>query len=143
MLASDALKVLSLGWGVQSFTLAAMAALGEIEQPDVAIHADTSFEASGTYDFAAQWTPWLAARGVKVVTVHPINPQINTERLGGEIYIPAYTAGTYTVNVDDGVYTDDEDELQLVGTREVESRGQLRSSWRTNQVWADRSPIRQ
>ena len=61
-----ALTVLSLGWGVQSWTLAAMAALGELPGLDVAIHADTTHERQATYAFAAQWTPWLAARGVKV-----------------------------------------------------------------------------
>lgn len=48
---------ISLGWGVQSFTLAAMSALGELPAVDVAIHADTTHEASGTYAFAARWTP--------------------------------------------------------------------------------------
>ena len=63
------MKALSLGWGVQSFTLAAMVALGDLEPVDVAIHADTTHEVSGTYAFAARWTPWLEARGVRVVSV--------------------------------------------------------------------------
>ena len=46
------LTYLSLGWGVQSFTLAAMAALGELPPIDLAIHADTGHEAQGTYDHA-------------------------------------------------------------------------------------------
>ena len=33
------MKIISLGWGVQSFTLAAMVALGELEPVDFAIHA--------------------------------------------------------------------------------------------------------
>ena len=36
---------LSLGWGVQSWTIAAMAALGELPPIDLAIHADTGHEA--------------------------------------------------------------------------------------------------
>ena len=32
------MRVISLGWGVQSFTLAAMAALGDIPPVDAAIH---------------------------------------------------------------------------------------------------------
>lgn len=63
------MKVISLGWGVQSFTLAAMVALGELEPVDAAIHADTGHEFSGTYAFAARWTPWLEQRGIRVVTV--------------------------------------------------------------------------
>ena len=50
------MRIISLGWGVQSFTLAAMAALGETEKVGAAIHADTTHEASGTYEFARQWT---------------------------------------------------------------------------------------
>ena len=41
------MKILSLGWGVQSFTLAAMAALDEIEKPAAAIHADTTMRQAG------------------------------------------------------------------------------------------------
>lgn len=63
------MRTISLGWGVQSFTLAVMAALGDIPPVDVAIHADTTHERSATYDFAAKWSPWLEVRGVRVVTV--------------------------------------------------------------------------
>lgn len=63
------MKILSLGWGVQSWTLAAMVALGELEPIDFAVHADTTWERKQTYDFASRWTPWLEAHGVKVVTV--------------------------------------------------------------------------
>lgn len=80
------MKVISLGWGVQSWTLAAMAALGEIEA-DVAIHADTRFEKAATYAFAAQWTPWLEDRGLRVVTVQG-DPFVAK---AGKTHIPAYT----------------------------------------------------
>jgi len=59
------MKIISLGWGVQSWTLAAMAALGEIEA-DVAIHADTTWEKAATYAFRQQWEPWLQERGLRV-----------------------------------------------------------------------------
>lgn len=85
------MNVLSLGWGVQSFTLAAMAALGDFEKPDYAIHADTTHESILTYQFAAQWGGWLNERGVNVVTVKTEDAQIITTRRGGGIYIPAYT----------------------------------------------------
>lgn len=86
------MKVISLGWGVQSFTLAAMVALGELEPVDAVVHADTTHERSATYEFAKRWTPWLQERGVKVVTVRDGNPNIITDRLGGKIFIPAFTA---------------------------------------------------
>ena len=63
------MRVLSLGWGVQSFTLAAMSALGELEPLDAAIHADTTHDSVLTYAFAEKWTSWLEERGVKVITV--------------------------------------------------------------------------
>jgi hypothetical protein len=78
------MKVISLGWGVQSFTLAAMAALGEVESVDVAIHVDTTHEKSWTYEFAARWTPWLEEHGVRVVTVWP-------NKFDDVIMIPAFT----------------------------------------------------
>ena len=57
------IRYLSLGWGVQSFTLAAMAANGDIPPFDVAIHSDTGHEMSYTYSLARKWTPWLEGAG--------------------------------------------------------------------------------
>jgi hypothetical protein len=84
------MKVLSLGWGVQSFTLAAMAALGELPKPDVCIHADTTHEFSLTYQFAKIFTPWLEERGLRIITVSS-NVEVIINRGGGEIYIPSFT----------------------------------------------------
>lgn len=82
------MKVLSLGWGVQSFTLAAMVALGELEPIDAAIHADTGHEASWTYEFARKWTTWLEKHGLKIITIHNgTNENINEY---GGVEIPAY-----------------------------------------------------
>jgi len=82
---------LSLGWGVQSFVLAAMSALGELPRVDVAIHSDTTHERAATYAFAAQWTPWLEARGVRVVTVSdPIAANKILED-NGQTHAPLYT----------------------------------------------------
>ncbi len=52
------LRVLSLGAGVQSTTLALMAAHGEIELPDCAVFADTGDEKRGTY----RHLDWLTER---------------------------------------------------------------------------------
>lgn len=65
----DKLKVLSMGWGVQSFTLAAMVAYGDLEPIDFAIHADTTHERDETYRIIEMWTPWLERRGVRVLQV--------------------------------------------------------------------------
>lgn len=87
------LTILSLGWGVQSFTLAAMVALKELPPVDYAVHADTTHEAAGTYAHAAQWTPWLEEHGVKVVTVHANRPEVVRQEWGvnGSVLIPAFT----------------------------------------------------
>ena len=54
------LKVISLGWGIQSWTMAAMSALGDLPKVDLAIHSDTLYEKTVTYEFAAQMTPQLS-----------------------------------------------------------------------------------
>lgn len=76
------LTALSLGWGVQSFTLAAMDALRSCDCElcqrwslrdfpalDAAIHADTTWEREITYLFAHAMSPWLRERNVALVTV--------------------------------------------------------------------------
>lgn len=85
------MKAISLGWGVQSFTLAAMSALGELDLVDVAIHADTTHESKLTYEFAARWTPWLEERGVRVVTVS--DPEQAATVTSFKTDIPAFTVG--------------------------------------------------
>lgn len=65
-----------------------MAALRELEA-DVAIHADTSFEKDATYDFVAQWTPWLESRGLRVVTVG--KPKQIEKVTTAKTDIPAFT----------------------------------------------------
>lgn len=83
---------LSLGWGVQSWALAAMSALGKLPPIDAAIHADTTHERSETYAFAERWTPWLQERGVNVVTIAEGRPLVGTIP-SGEPYtsIPCFT----------------------------------------------------
>jgi len=93
--AENPLKILSLGWGVQSWTLAAMAALGEIPMPDYAVHADTTHEMAGTYAHAKKWTPWLEEHGVKIRTVQAKDPDLvkkewRTQDGGYAVEIPAY-----------------------------------------------------
>lgn len=85
------MKIISLGWGVQSFTLAAMSALGELEPVDFAIHADTGHESQLTYEFAARWTPWFEEHNLSIKTVK--NPIANMGELfyKGQTHIPAFT----------------------------------------------------
>jgi hypothetical protein len=83
------MRIISLGWGVQSFTLAAMSALGELPKVDYAIHADTTHESQLTYQFAEKWTPWLEGKGIRVVTV--FNPIKGMADQWGGGFIPAFT----------------------------------------------------
>jgi len=85
------MKVISLGWGTQSFTLAAMVALGELPMVDAVIHSDTTHEASWTYKTAKKYTKWLEDRGVNVVTVKPAKNKLDGFNELKGIYIPAYT----------------------------------------------------
>jgi hypothetical protein len=84
------MKIISLGWGVQSFTLAAMSALGELPKVDYAIHADTTHESQLTYEFARKWTPWLEEHGVKVITVKPKQSDPTNNGYGTQD-VPFYT----------------------------------------------------
>lgn len=82
------LRVISLGWGIQSFTLAAMAAVGEIAA-DVAIHADTTWEKPATYEFSQKWSAWLQDRGLPVVVVG--DPDQAQKVITPATDIPAFT----------------------------------------------------
>lgn len=65
-----ALRVLSLGAGVQSTTLALMAAHGEVgPMPDCAIFSDTGWEPQAVYDHLA----WLRSANVLPFPVHIIS----------------------------------------------------------------------
>ncbi len=90
------LRIISLGWGVQSWTLAAMTALGELEPVDYAIHADTTYEHAGTYAHAKKWAPWLGEQGVKVVTVTARRVDVVREEWANAVSIPAFTTDTQT-----------------------------------------------
>ena len=82
---------LSLGWGVQSTAIACMMAEGELERADVLIHSDTGHERQGTYEIAALLTPWLAERGMRVVTVSADNADpLRADWGGGGVMIPAF-----------------------------------------------------
>jgi hypothetical protein len=89
------LTVISLGWGVQSWTLAAMSALGELPRVDAVVHSDTGHERAATYSFADQWTPWLEAHGIKVVTARAPQTDVVRTAPSGNRYtiIPALTLG--------------------------------------------------
>lgn len=82
---------ISLGWGVQSFTLAAMSALGDLPRVDVAIHSDTTHERSATYRFAEKWTGWLEDHDIRVVTVRPTRTLELGEKRVKSVQIPAFT----------------------------------------------------
>lgn len=88
------LRVLSLGAGVQSTTLALMAARGEIgPMPDCAIFADTGWEPGAVY----RHLDWLRAPGVLPFPVHIVSAGNISDGLiaGGEggrwASIPAFT----------------------------------------------------
>jgi len=77
------MKILNLRWGIQSFTLAAMAALGELEPIDAAIHADTTHERNATYIVAT-------CTLVRIVRIYPDNTPPTPE-----FYYGDYTPGRW------------------------------------------------
>ena len=94
----DHLTVLSLGAGVQSTTLALMAARGEIEAPDVAIFADTQWEPAGVYRHLEWLDQVLFGAGIPLTaaTVGSLRTDLVRSRTDG-VHIPQpplYTART-------------------------------------------------
>ncbi|MEX2599301.1 MAG: hypothetical protein WD533_06560 [Dehalococcoidia bacterium] len=85
------LRVLSFGVGVQSWTLAAMMALGELELADYTVFADTKHESVGTYQHLMKWTPWLEERGHKVIVVESDRTEVVREDWSDSVLIPAFT----------------------------------------------------
>ena len=83
-----AITVLSLSWGLDSWTLAAMSALGELPPVDVAIHAETGHERLATRLFARSWGPWLKGFAVPVVNVHPKDNRVIQR---GAVMPPVFT----------------------------------------------------
>jgi hypothetical protein len=85
------MKVLSLGWGVQSFTLAAMSALGDVERVDFAIHANTLHESQLTYDFISRWSPWFEEHNLQVFTVKNPMGVLEILKKPGQTHVPFFT----------------------------------------------------
>lgn len=145
------LRVLSMGWGVQSFTLAAMAALRNGDLNEVlasygasaevsgavsplihfAVHGDTTWERAATYKFARQWTPWLRDRGVRVFTKQPPeNARLPRSSVAGPkktgVFIPAFTLEPKP----DYDFTDNERAVRVVRMKKGQLRRQCTNRWK-------------
>jgi len=69
LLHGEQMIVQSMGMGVQSVTLSAMACLGDLPMPDLAVFADPGWESKATYRYATTFTLWAAERGLRIQTV--------------------------------------------------------------------------
>lgn len=133
-LSSIRLRVLSLGAGVQSTTMALMAAHGEIRpMPDCAIFADTGWEPKAVYDHLE----WLMSPNVLPFPVHIVsagNIRDNLMRAAaGERWasIPAFAKTVTPIGTPVPVFDTDEDgDLIPIGmrstSRETLSVGMIR-----------------
>ena len=121
--ASLRLRVLSLGAGVQSTTLALMAAHGEIgPMPDCAIFADTGWEPRAVYEHLA----WLRSPNVLPFPVHIVSAgDLRADLLAGArgerwASIPAFTRTVTPAGAELPVYDEDENgDLVAIGSRIV------------------------
>ncbi len=119
------LRVLSLGAGVQSTTLALMAAHGEIDpMPDCAIFADTGWEPKAVYEHLA----WLRSPNVLPFPIHIVSAgDIRADLLAGArgerwASNPAFTRTVTPSGTEIPVYDEDENgDLVVVGSRIVAS----------------------
>jgi len=99
---SDPIHIISLGAGVQSSTMALMAAAGEITpMPQCAIFADTQAEPQSVY----VWLDWLEKQlpfpvhRVTAGNLGAISTQPKLSKRSGENYMP-WSVPAYTLNVD-------------------------------------------
>ena len=117
------LRVLSLGAGVQSTTLALMAAHGEVgPMPDCAIFADTGWEPKAVYDHLA----WLQSPNVLPFPVHIVSAgDLRADLIAGAqgkrwASIPAFTRTVTPAGSELPVYDEDENgDLIVLGSRIV------------------------
>ncbi|WP_368649774.1 hypothetical protein [Brucella intermedia] len=115
------LRVLSLGAGVQSTTLALMAAHGEIgPMPDCAIFADTGWEPKPVYEHLA----WLASPNVLPFPIHIVSAgDLRADLIAGArgarwASIPAFTRNVTPAGTELPVYDEDDNgDLVVVGSR--------------------------
>lgn len=134
------LRALSLGAGVQSTTLALLAAHGEIgPMPDCAIFADTGWEPQGVYDHLA----WLMSPNVPPFPVHVVSAGNIREQLveagNGKRWasIPAFAKTVTPAGAEVPVFDEDEDgEMIEIATRrtttETVSVGMIRRQCTTD-----------
>ena len=115
------LRILSLVAGVQSTTLALMAAHGEIgPMPDCAIFADTGWEPKAVYEHLA----WLRSPNVLPFPVHIVSAgDLRADLIAGArgerwASIPAFTRNVTPAGTELPVYDDDENgDLIVIGAR--------------------------
>lgn len=74
--------VQSMGMGVQSVTISAMACLGDLPMPDLAVFADPKWESKATYRYAVFFEKWCADRGLPIITVSKGN--IRADAVGSQ-----------------------------------------------------------
>lgn len=83
-------RFLSWGCGVQSTTLGAMSALGELETVDAIITSDTGWERRRTYEIRDWYTEWFRMHGVQVEIVSA--GDIREMGAAEHIHIPFWTS---------------------------------------------------
>jgi len=82
------LTALSLGFGVQSWTIAVLSVTGRISPIQHAIFSNTGFESEATLQFAREQSDWLRNKGMQV---HWTSPKWSS--VGDVNLIPAFTPG--------------------------------------------------
>lgn len=88
------LRILSMGWGVQSTTLALMSAVGALPKLDAIIHADTSWESELTHAYIEKHLPIIKGAGINYVALSSLSardPLTHPEN----VFVPAlHSKGT-------------------------------------------------
>jgi len=83
----------SYGGGTQSIAIALLIAMGKLPKPDLIVMADTSFEASETWEYTvAHVLPLLDSVGLTIEIAPHELAVVDDYGYNGDLLIPAYTA---------------------------------------------------
>jgi hypothetical protein len=88
----DEMKVLSFGGGVQTCTMVAMCANGDLPKPDAIIFSDPGWESRLTYEYIKEFEIYMNKHGMKLITTKNGNIRHDLEHKGKRfVSLPLYS----------------------------------------------------
>ena len=96
------MKILSFGGGVQTCTMVAMCANGDLPKPDAIIFSDPGWESRLTYEYIKEFEVYMNKNGMELITTNNGNIRHDLEHRGKRIVsLPLYTEAGFNESFDD------------------------------------------